>query len=116
MPDIFYKLIVAMYKILSYNINNFLLSVHYKSIMKGTRYTAMNETLDYELVNVAKEKRTKKMSEKTVKKHSKAEDFDKFDTLLGKKKFNHKNEKAFRKNQKRFEYDYEEDFYEPENY
>lgn len=84
--------------------------------MKGIWYGAMNETLDYELINVAKEKRTKKMSEKTVKKQSTSEDYDRFDTLIGKKKFNHKNEKVFRKNQKRFEYDYEEDFYEPENY
>ena len=76
----------------------------------------MKEVVDYELVNVTKEKRTRKLSEQNFKKHSKKEDFDRFDTFIGKKKFNHKNEKVFRKNQKRFEYDYEEDFYEPENY
>lgn len=76
----------------------------------------MKQSLDYELINVAKEKRTKKLSEQNIKKNSKNDDFDKFDAFVGKKKFNHKSEKAFRKNQRRFEYDYEEDFYEPENY
>ena len=46
----------------------------------------MGANLDNELFNTAKEKRTKKL----------------------------KDEKVFRKNQRRFEYDYEEDFYEPE--
>ena len=63
----------------------------------------MGANLDNELFNTAKEKRTKKSN-----------NFDKFDNFIGKKKFSHKDEKVFRKNQRRFEYDYEEDFYEPE--
>ena len=74
----------------------------------------MGVNLDNELFNTAKEKRTKKLKDENFKKHSKSNNFDKFDNFIGKKKFSHKDEKVFRKNQRRFEYDYEEDFYEPE--
>lgn len=76
----------------------------------------MKQELDYELINTVKEKRTKKISEKTYKKNSKNDvDDSNFGEFIGKKKpFKQKSEKSFRRNQKNFEYDYEEDFYEPE--
>ena len=74
----------------------------------------MGANLDNELFNTAKEKRTKKLKDENFKKQSKSNNFDKFENFIGKKKFSHKDEKVFRKNQRRFEYDYEEDFYEPE--
>ena len=74
----------------------------------------MGAKVDNELFNTAKEKRTKKLKDENFKKQSKSNNFEKFDNFIGKNKFSHKDEKLFRKNQRRFEYDYEEDFYEPE--
>lgn len=76
----------------------------------------MKQGIDYESYNAVKEKRTKKMSSQQAhKKNSKDDNFDNFDRFIGKKnQFKQKPEKSFRKNQKKFEYDYEEDFYEPE--
>lgn len=75
----------------------------------------MKQGIDQELYNVTKEKRTKKMIEQTHKKNSKMNlSSDNFDEFIGKKKtFKQKSEKSFRRNQRNFEYDYEEDFYEP---
>ena len=75
----------------------------------------MKQGIDQELYNVAKEKRTKKMIEQTHKKNSKMNlSSDNFDEFIGKKKtFKQKSEKSFRRNQRNFEHDYEEDFYEP---
>ena len=75
----------------------------------------MKQGIDRELYNEAKEKRTKKMIEQIHKKNSKMNSSsDNFDEFIGKKKtFKQKSEKSFRRNQRNFEYDYEEDFYEP---
>ena len=82
--------------------------------MKGIQQKQMGANLDNELFNTAKEKRTKKLKDENFKKQSKSNNFDQFENFIGKTKFSHKDEKVFRKNQRRFEYDYEEDFYEPE--
>ena len=76
----------------------------------------MKQELDYELINTVKEKRNKKISDKAHKKNSKNDLNDnKFGEFIGKKKvFKQKSEKSFRRNQLNFEYDYEEDFYEPQ--
>lgn len=78
----------------------------------------MNESIDYEAYNAEKIRRSNKIMS-NAKKRSKKDSYDleQTDEFIGKKKsFKSKSNKSFRNNQKRFEYDYEEDFYEPEKY
>ncbi|MBS6063370.1 hypothetical protein FL857_01390 [Criibacterium bergeronii] len=78
----------------------------------------MNESIDYEAYNADKQKRSEKLKCRTDKKAKKQTyDFEQTDEFIGKKKqFKGKPNKSFRNNQKNFEYDYEEDFYEPDKY
>ena len=81
-------------------------------------FREMNGFVDAETNRKLKDKRTE---QRKKKQHNKQKDFDKYiddslELLLQKenrKKFAPKPAKAFRNNQKRFQYDYEEDFYEP---
>ena len=68
----------------------------------------MKTTMNLEEHNAMKEKREKK-----IKLKDKVKNMDK--DLLGSKKFLNKNSNsgAFRNNYKNYQYDYEEDFYEP---
>ena len=75
----------------------------------------MKSGVDFETYSVLKEKRTKSLKEKSKKKGTHVE--DSLETMLSQKKkssFKQKPLKEFRNNQKNFEYDYEEDPYEPD--
>lgn len=74
--------------------------------------------VDFETYNALKEKRNKNLHEKNRKKiNSKERDLeDDLEKLLIEKKksnFRHKPLKEFKNNYKNFQYDYEEDPYEP---
>ena len=75
----------------------------------------MKNGVDFETYSVLKEKRTKSLNEKSK---DKVDDFeDHLEKLLSAKKkneFKHKPIKEFKNHQKGFQYDYEEDPYEPE--
>lgn len=79
----------------------------------------MKTSVDFETYSALKEKRTKsldsKSKEKPKKKDVKLED-DLEKLILSKKKapFKEKPIKAFKNNYKNFQYDYEEDFYDPD--
>ncbi len=75
----------------------------------------MKSSVDFHTYSVLKEKRTKSLKEKTKKKGSHVE--ESLETILSEKNkgsFKQKPLKEFRNNQKNFEYDYEEDPYEPD--
>lgn len=79
----------------------------------------MNGFIDAGLHESLKEKRVKQLKEKKVSKGKQMEEYveEELEMFLRKenrKKFNPKPPKNFRNNQKRFQYDYEEDFYEPD--
>ncbi len=83
--------------------------------MKGFMGAEMKNGVDFETYSALKEKRTKSLSEKSKKK---VDDFeDHLERLLSAKKkneFKQKPLKEFKNPQKGFQYDYEEDPYEPE--
>ncbi len=78
----------------------------------------MNGFVDAQMHEELKEKRMKQLKGKKESKQKNLDEYidDELDVLLKKenrKKFNPKPPKSFRNNHKRFQYDYEEDFYEP---
>lgn len=81
-------------------------------------FREMSSFVDAETNRKLKDKRTE---QRKKKQHSKQKGLDKYvddnlELLIQKenrKKFAPKPDKAFRNNQKHFQYDYEEDFYEP---
>ena len=74
----------------------------------------MKNSVDFETYSALKEKRNKSLSAKSKKKVDEFEDhLEKMLSAKKKNEFKQKPLKAFKNHQKDFQYDYEEDFYEP---
>ena len=81
---------------------------------KGFLGAKMKNSVDFETYSALKEKRNKSLSAKSKKKVDEFEDhLEKMLSAKKKNEFKQKPLKAFKNHQKDFQYDYEEDPYEP---